>query len=46
MLNLAKPHFAHHILCANILLLFGMAKLFEKKAVSNNFLSGEHQLLG
>jgi len=32
MLNLAKLHFIHHILCAKIPLLFGIAKLFEGKS--------------
>jgi len=40
MLNLVKSHFTHHILCANILLLFGIAKLFEEKSSEDQLLSG------
>jgi hypothetical protein len=46
MLNLVKSHFIRHILCANILLLFGIAKLFEEKNGEYQLLSGEYQLLG
>jgi hypothetical protein len=40
MLNLAKSHFIHHILCAKIPLLFGIAKLFEEKSSEDQLLSG------